>query len=180
MKKIIAGIVGFSLLLVGTSVSASVIKDAIIGKKVDGVAKVIVDGKALETNAITINGTSYVPVRALTEAVGGKVVRATSGTIELKTESGDTVNPEIMAKKSNLETEINSRKREIEKAKERLALNQSIIDNTDELVTTNGKIPFEETEQYAKIVAEMERDQAKIKQLEAEIAELEAQLAALE
>lgn len=71
MKKyIIGGIVGAAL-TVGITAHAEV--GSMIGKVVDGVFQVKLDGEVLNTKAIVIEGTSYLPVREFSEKLGYEV-----------------------------------------------------------------------------------------------------------
>lgn len=47
--------------------------EEIVGKKIEGVFKVKVNGKTLEKEAIVVEGTSYLPVRAVAESLGLEV-----------------------------------------------------------------------------------------------------------
>jgi len=94
MKKFVSGVLCGALLFAGVSVSADAIKSAIVGKKVDGVIAVSVNGKAVEKDAITIEGVSYVPTRALTEAMGGRVSGVTKERIDLVTKDEQIENEE--------------------------------------------------------------------------------------
>lgn len=69
-KYIIGGIMGF-LLAFSISAHAEVVN--VIGKVVDGTLNVTVNGNKLDSQAITIEGTSYLPVRAIGDALGLKV-----------------------------------------------------------------------------------------------------------
>lgn len=75
MKKIghmvIGALIGTALTLTA-SVAAQEIK-SLIGKRIDGEFTVILDGQELSVKAGTIEGTSYLPVRAISEALNLKV-----------------------------------------------------------------------------------------------------------
>jgi len=85
MKKFISGVLCGALLFASVSVSADAIKNVLVGKKVDGVISVSVDEKVIDKDAITIEGVSYVPTRALTEAMGGRVSAVSKERIDLVT-----------------------------------------------------------------------------------------------
>lgn len=69
-KYIIGGLVGFCLSF-GFGAHAEVVN--MIGKAIDGAFPVKLDGKELDNQAIVVEGTSYLPVRAIGEAIGYKV-----------------------------------------------------------------------------------------------------------
>lgn len=75
MKKRTYLIIGIVIGAVISS-SSSAIADSVnnlIGKKVDGLAVVVLDGKELGAPVALIEGTSYAPIRAIGEAVGREV-----------------------------------------------------------------------------------------------------------
>ncbi|ULL14360.1 hypothetical protein DVH26_07795 [Paenibacillus sp. H1-7] len=66
-KYIIGAVVGASITL---SINVSAAVDSIIGKSVEGEFSVVLDGKELGSKAAVVNGTSYLPVRAVGETMG--------------------------------------------------------------------------------------------------------------
>ncbi|WP_010276361.1 hypothetical protein [Paenibacillus senegalensis] len=70
-KMIVGGLIGAAL-TVGVSAHAEV-TNLMIGKVVDGVFPVKLNGQTLHTEAIVIEGTSYLPVRAFSETLGMEV-----------------------------------------------------------------------------------------------------------
>ncbi|MGG1518731.1 hypothetical protein ABE504_25150 [Paenibacillus oryzisoli] len=87
-KYIIGAIFGF---LVATAVGARAegVK-SLIGEVIDGAFNVKVDGKELADQAVVIQGTSYLPVRAIGEATGYDVAFDPNAGIEL-TKKADEV-----------------------------------------------------------------------------------------
>lgn len=71
MKKFIAGALFGAALMVGVTAYADV--QGMVGKVVDGVFPVKIEGQQMENEAIVIEGTSYLPVRELAEKVGYEV-----------------------------------------------------------------------------------------------------------
>ena len=200
MKRFIAGFICGALLFSGVSVFAAT-KSPLVGKRVDGVASVIVNGKRIEKEAAVIEGTSYLPVRALTEAIGGKIISAKSGEIQLATTTttqGVVTNPEDYARQDaeearrleeewkreadlmNIEREIKVSQSALERLQDRLKSLNEEIENGQDLVDVGGVIPFKESDVYKQLIEEVEKVKAEIEQIEAEIAELEQRKAALE
>lgn len=91
MKRFFMGV------LIGLLLSApvhSIANDVIsmIGKKVDGEINVNLDGEYLSKKAITIEGTSYLPLRVAAETLGFDVYyNAEKREVELTTQGDDTV-----------------------------------------------------------------------------------------
>jgi hypothetical protein len=71
MKKILLGVIIGMLVSLPIYVFADV--TSMIGKKVETEVPVKLDGKYLDAKAIAIQGTSYLPVRSLSEAIGYNV-----------------------------------------------------------------------------------------------------------
>ncbi|ANY70404.1 hypothetical protein BBD42_30835 [Paenibacillus sp. BIHB 4019] len=87
MKKFVAGIVvGAIISTAGTAFAAG----TLVGKKVDGEIQITLNGKNV-SNGVIIAGTSYAPVRSITETVGLDVSYS-KGVVKL--ESG-TTNEEV-------------------------------------------------------------------------------------
>lgn len=66
-KYIIGALIGFSL---SFAISAHAAVENLIGRVVEGVFPVKVNGVQIEKQAIVIDGTSYLPVRAIGDALG--------------------------------------------------------------------------------------------------------------
>lgn len=69
MKKYVAGLMFLALILL----PIHALSDNMIGKKIEVEVPVKLNGEYLNVNAIGVNGTTYLPVRAAFEAVGGDV-----------------------------------------------------------------------------------------------------------
>lgn len=89
MKKYVIGTVfGFCLSL-GVGASAEVVN--MVGKVVDGAFPVTVNGSKVEAPAIVIEGTSYLPVRAMGDALNMNVSFDPNMGVELKQKEVATV-----------------------------------------------------------------------------------------
>lgn len=71
MKKFMAGLVAGIVIASAASVSAETV--SIIGKKIDAVVKVSVNGQRLPVDAIAVSGKSYVPLADIGTATGYEV-----------------------------------------------------------------------------------------------------------
>lgn len=90
MKKILIGmVIGFILSFSFTAYAAE-IKD-IVGRKIQGMFPVKIDGKMLEVPAIVIDGTSYLPLKLTAQTLGYDVSFDKVKGIELKSKGGETV-----------------------------------------------------------------------------------------
>jgi len=96
VKKFILGALFGSFL-----VSFTAYAEDIIGKIVDGTFPVFIDGKQVSVDAITIEGTSYLPVRAVAESLGldvqftGREIMLEKPVQNTKTEANQTVEPGV-------------------------------------------------------------------------------------
>ncbi|MNK96987.1 hypothetical protein D3C87_1172990 [compost metagenome] len=108
-KSFVSGIIVGALLFAGTSVFADAAK-SLFGKKVDGVYEVYYNGKRLN-DAPTIAGSSYLPVRSLSDAAGisvnveGKKISLTKQVTEVAA-STSTDSAAVQAQINNLTEEI--------------------------------------------------------------------------
>lgn len=162
MKKFITGIVVGALLFGAVPAFANSVK-SLIGTKVTGIYTVEQDGKKL-TDGVVINGSAYVPVRAIAEATG------TGLTVE-----GKTI---ILEGKSKMpqQTVINNTKKDrlIEDLKSReahAARYKEVIKQTeDEIAETQDKAKIEGLEAYKKDIQE------RLLNVEKAIAEIKTEL----
>lgn len=164
MKKFFAGlIIGAGLMF---SLSASADSLSKVGKVVQGEMEVRVNGQTLDTAAIVVDGSSFLPVRAMAGAIGGSV--------NFDGKSVDVVMVEPKEEKVVAEEEI------VEETNERnynrvyrewrhYFLKRQVAEfNLQIAKTDEARAQFQaEIEELDKIIAE----------LEAEKSELEAQLA---
>jgi hypothetical protein len=91
MKKYIIGIIiGFSLATVSAA-NAEEIVTSLIGKTVQGSFPIKVDGKQLTSQAAVIDGTAYLPVRDIGDALNKDVTFDANLGIELKAKAGAVV-----------------------------------------------------------------------------------------
>jgi len=119
MKKAIYSSILAIVLLSSLTATAIAATSSLVGKKVQSVVPVELNGKAIK-DAVVIDGVTYAPVRSLSDASGyvlsvegGKVKMTTkSGTIppsEVTTTQQDpTVNAAVLARIQFLKNEINS------------------------------------------------------------------------
>lgn len=72
-------------LIVGVCIAlpVGVVADSLVGAKIETVVKVKLDGEYLPVDAIGLKGTTYAPVRALSEALG-KEVAWVNGEVTIK------------------------------------------------------------------------------------------------
>lgn len=105
MKKYWIGALFGFLLSLSVSVYGEEVK-SVIGAVIDGELPVSVNGEKLNDKAITIAGTSYLPVREFAEKVGYDVAFAPANGISLERKPFDLLDPvkvgkEFMSKKSS-------------------------------------------------------------------------------
>lgn len=172
-------LIGTVALLVFTCASVAYGASAsLVGAKVSGLFSVEVDGKKI-SDAIVVNGSTYVPVRSLTEAVGldlsvegKKVVIKTDA--DIKTEGRiNELKSKIegySAEKQLIQTSIDETNTKIKQLMDNPLYDQLNIDreSSDAYKSLNADL--------AKYQAQLTEVQAKIDAANAEIAELQAKI----
>lgn len=175
MKKISLVVIAF-LLCAGTAYASS----NVVGKKVDSVISVYKDGQKLNTEAVVINGVTYAPVRAVSEAVG----------VDVKYEGGKVTLSTSTANTSKIEEAITRKDDTIEATKKLIqTLNESITTlngNLEEARKNYVEKPnttFEDSHAYKVIMGDinttqelLDKTQAELTKLQQEKAQLTAQL----
>lgn len=202
-KTVVVSFLAGCLLMVSAQAFGSGI--SLLGKKVDGEAKVLLNGKSVG-QAVVIEGKSYIPVRDITNGFGGKVDSVQGGVIKLS--SGDEVIPTepnvpdepdtpkdhtIYTDKVETEADI-KKKNEIADARNKVEGKKLIIESTQKEVDSltaqveqakikadndTSTVGVQRTE-YNIIKKVLEGSQANLDKLKSELAELEKQLAELE
>jgi chromosome segregation ATPase len=170
-----------------------------IGKRVDGQFPLKIDGKLSEIPAITIEGVSYIPLRAAGELFGAQVSWLDGEIIMEKINKNVGVLPptaeemaeiarieqerllqetekknEILMQKSRLRGEIQTLQFKINALKREIESREEGMKKMPEYVISNGELVHYEGSELQK---KHQEDLAKLKQ---ELADLEAQLAELE
>lgn len=167
MKKFILGVlVGVSITAAGSAYADDIV-ESIVGKQVQGSFPVTVDGKKLDTVAAVIDGTSYLPVRAVGEALNKEVTFDADMGIELKGKEAAVVTdtPKII---------IVPAQPDAESIKKQIAERKEAIEKSKSLIKTNEGFLQVKPEETQKRIDELN---AGIAENEATIANLEAQLA---
>ena len=175
MKKISLVVIAF-LLCAGTAYASS----NVVGKKVDSVISVYKDGTKLNTEAVVINGVTYAPVRAVSEAVGVEV-KYEGGKVTLSTAS--TNNSKIEEAITRKEATIEATKKLIETCNNNITTLQGNLEEARKNFVEQPNSTFEDSHAYKVIsgqIAEMdaaiEKAQAELTKLQQEKAQLTAQL----
>ncbi|MFE4569945.1 stalk domain-containing protein [Paenibacillus chitinolyticus] len=129
MKKYVVGALFGFVLAFAASANAEV--KTMIDKIVEGTFPVTVEGKKLQTDAVVIEGSTYLPVRAFGEAIG----------YEVKFDSDLGVSLEQKKPESDADDTINAMKERVEKFE---ALKKQSGDMTNEIVRLQGLLnPYE-------------------------------------
>ncbi|MEC0265129.1 stalk domain-containing protein [Paenibacillus anseongense] len=100
MRKYIVGAIFGALLMTAFSASAEV--SSVIGKVVDGAFSVKINDKSLNNQAVVIEGTSYLPVREIGEALGMDIKFDADLGIELQSKAGKPVDTNLQEQKEQI------------------------------------------------------------------------------
>lgn len=183
MKKLIVGIAASAMVLTGSVAYGAT--SSIIGAKVQGLFSVVVNGEKI-SDAVVINGLTYVPIRSLTDSIGGdiKVVGKTVSVVT-PTQSPDVGLDErsiiLKGKIYGFETEITKRERKI-------TMLQTEISEVEKIIAGNDASPlykdfgmvYREGQDYKNSAAKIVELQVQVDAVKAEITDLQAQIAAVE
>ena len=207
MRKVIVSFVAGLLVAIGVNAAYAEVA-TLIGKQVDGQFPLKIGGELSEVPAITIEGVSYIPLRAAGEIFGAKVAWLDGEVIMEKQQSEDYISPEEYAERARIEQErfdqeAKQRAEEsLQKSKLRGEIEGQImllqsqikqkkteIENREEglkqmpeyiEVTRDGAIPYEGSDLQKKHQEDLANLKAELAELEARLAELEQQKAELE
>lgn len=169
-KYLIGGIVG-ALLAISTQSYGEEFVSSIIGKQVQGQFPIKINGVKLNQSAAVVDGTSYLPVRAVGEALNMDVSFNADLGIELKKKGGNSVVIEPEKTAPTLQ--------EIEEKIEANKVKRRAIDTWIGIANENLKYTKDNPEQNKEIQKEMEKYQSMLKDNEAELQDLEKQKAEL-
>lgn len=194
MKRAFIGLILAACVLLPIQVYS----DSMVGKKVEVVVPVVIDGEELPVGAIAIEGTTYAPVRVLAEALGkdvdwvdGQVVIVSpeniteeegEGGVELQHDQpfDELVDANNELPPSNVEQEFDAVeiKNEILSIKRANELTQKSIDMFMDLVV-NGELSDDEVEFYQYKIEEargiIELNNSIIAELEEKLSNIEEQ-----
>lgn len=138
--------------------------ETLIGKTIQGEFPVTVNGQPMGKKSIVVDGSSYLPVRAIGEATGYTVGFDADLGISL-TKDGGTVAEPTPTPVVDTQTKLRKLMGQLEKAKLKVTTDKMFLENARK----NDKNP-DEIARQEKILAETE---AEVTQLEAEIAKLQ-------
>lgn len=177
MRKYIIGAVFGIVLTVSTSVLAEEIQ-SLIGRPIEGQFPVTLNDKPLEKNAIVVDGSSYLPVRAVGEALNLDVGFDADLGISLKAKPVPSPTP-MAGSATNVPT--------IDKEKELYAVNAEILEWKGQIqaanllmAATEHDLQTADSAQKTLLLQKIDKYKASIADSQAKIAELEAKKAALE
>lgn len=171
MKKFISGLlVGVSISVTGSVFADDVIKN-LIGKEIQGSFPVKINGKQLTEVAAVVDGTSYLPIRAMGEALNMDVKFNPELGIELQAKgaASSLTNTSESPPQTMTIDQVNEKIRDTR-------LNIQTLKMTIENRERDIKQHSELTEQYT---SKISRDKAMISKLETELSQLEQQKAGL-
>jgi len=205
MRKVIVSFVAGLLVAIGVNAAYAEVA-TLIGKQVDGQFPLKIGGELSEVPAITIEGVSYIPLRAAGEIFGAKVSWLDGEIIMEKTNGIGGATPptaeemaeiarieqerlleetekknEILMQKSRLRGEIQTLQFKINALKREIESREEGMKKTPEYVFSNGElVPYEGSELQKKHQEDLANLRAELAELEAQLAELEKQKAELE
>lgn len=206
MRKVIVSFVAGILVAIGTSAAYAEVT-SMIGKRVDGQFPLKIGGELSEIPAITIEGVSYIPLRAAGELFGAQVSWM-DGEIIMQPNQESVIREDLQElarqqqeefdrkserineyarARNKLTTEIENLKVKMKFLKMEMGSIESKIEENPEYISVEGPVRYKDTPQYqrdldriAQLKSEIETIQSEISDLEAQLADLEQQKAELE
>jgi len=181
---LISGILIGAIVATSGSAAAAQIK-SLVGQKVTGELNVVVNGEKLEEKGAVINGKTNAPVRAISDAIGGKL-DLKGDTIYITTEDSSVVPTEPNGTIDDLAT----LKQEREKTAKEITQHENAINNyetkyipdTEQFIkavpTEEGKKEYQEKLQQKK--TELETLKSELADLQKQLAEIDAKIMELE
>ncbi|WP_028546244.1 hypothetical protein [Paenibacillus taiwanensis] len=176
MKKLVA-ISLCSLVLVAGSVAYAT-GGSLIGKKVDKTVSVVVNGQKAKTEAVIIDGVTYAPVRTVGEMTGS-TVKYEGGVVKVDSKK-EMIIPETTGQLNSLNQRIDQAKREIDGNNATIATANEMLGKykahyeKEKLFESTG-IKYEDSEDYKRGLAEIEKSKGAIERVGKELADLERQ-----
>lgn len=177
MKKVVIAFVAGALLMASGQVLADSVSK--IGKKIDGEAKVVINGKQL-SNAVISEGKSYAPVRDIAEALGASA-SYTKGVITIQpnfVDDAETLRLEKLASLNQKKTILVSEKDRLTNAIK--SLKESNVEaqtEMDKIAQDWAKMSYQNT--IANNNAGIATNEKRIAEITVEVATIDAEIASL-
>jgi len=175
MKRFITGFLCGALLFGGTAVLADSV--SLVGKKVDGEVSVFYNDEPLAAKAITVEGTSYLPVRTVGNTLGAKIEYRDGAVYVEQVDEYDAIKEKVL-KDIQVEMKKEELRKELEKLQKAVENNKKLISELEKDIELNSSQGFD----VSSLIRVKETTEAvnqqnlqKIKELEAQLAELEGQ-----
>lgn len=140
MRKYVIGIfVGFALSF-AVGAHAEVIN--MIGKTIEGSFPIKIDGKQLENQAVVVEGSSYLPVRAIGDALGMEILFDANLGIELK-QKGDVGLLAADRERDIRTLKLYDLRKQADELQKQIQELYKIIEPYERIGTFNGKVGYE-------------------------------------
>jgi hypothetical protein len=174
MKKFILGVICGALIFGGSSVLADSL--SLVGKTVDGEVPVYYNDEPLVAKAITVQGTSYLPVRTIGNTLGVDIQYKDGAVYVEKQEEYEAIKQQVMKdiKKEMRKEELKSEIAKLQSANERIQKSLEIVEREIEVGKAEGSYIEGSLMTKQNLEKSLQQNLQKIKELEAQLAELEA------
>jgi parvulin-like peptidyl-prolyl isomerase len=208
MRKVIVSFVAGILVAIGTSAAYAEVT-SMIGKRVDGQFPLKIDGELSEIPAITIEGVSYIPLRAAGELFGAQVswldgeiimekinknvgvlpptaeemaevARIEQERLDREAQQRNEIDRQINQLQSEIKTKIIRKQADISAKKATIKEIEEKIEENPEYISVEGPVRYKDTPQYQRDLERTAQLKSEIEAIQNEIDALEAQLAELE
>lgn len=180
MKKKLIIVTTMALSLFSGAAIAGAAGTGLLGAKVQGLFSVEVNGKEIN-DAVVINGSTYIPVRSLSESLGAGL-SVTGKKVVITTETQSPTEAEIVqqGKKNGIKSQINSKQLQIENLQKQIGYYQGYYNDAKSTFDKNANDPiykengvkFEDSAAYRVLTDQMDRYQAEIDKMDSEVNQL--------
>jgi len=175
MKKFILGAICGALIFGGTSVLADSL--SLVGKTVDGEVPVYYNDEPLVAKAITVEGTSYLPVRTIGNTLGADILYKDGAVYVEKQNEYDSIKQQVMndIKRELRKEELQAEIEKLRGANEKLQETLNDVEREIEIGVEKGSYIEGSLMVKANIESSIQKNLQRIGELEAELAALEGQ-----
>jgi len=208
MRKVIVSFVAGILVAIGTSAAYAEVT-SMIGKRVDGQFPLKIGGELSEIPAITIEGVSYIPLRAAGELFGAQVswldgeiimekinenvgvlpptaeemaevARIEQERLDREAQQRNEIDRQINQLQSEIKTKIIRKQADISAKKATIKEIEEKIEENPEYISVEGPVRYKDTPQYQRDLERTAQLKSEIEAIQSEIDALEAELAELD
>lgn len=208
MRKVVVSFIAGLLVAIGVNAAYAEVA-TLVGKQVDGQIPLKIGGELSKVPAITIEGVSYIPLRAAGELFGAQVswldgeiimekinenvgvlpptaeemaevARIEQERLDREAQQRNEIDRQINQLQSEIKTKIIRKQADISAKKATIKEIEEKIEENPEYISVEGPVRYKDTPQYQRDLERTAQLKSEIEAIQSEIDALEAQLAELD